>query len=233
MEQVAKRRGIGALAVAVVAAVALVLSMGFATQTAQADLGTFKSAKLMNQFLKENNKYMDVGLGKTLVRMYSVKEQLKNARSSNTKVLQVRATKSKWEKGCWVLELKAKKPGKATISYTAKGKKYKLNCTVVKYSNPFAKLTIGGASIKAKFNKATNVKLKSIPAKKISLKLQPGWKLSYGDAECFYQDENGKTKYDYYTVKNGTVLKAGTTSISLELYNKKMGIERYLSIETF
>lgn len=185
----------------------------------------------MSQFMKEHEKYMDLDLDKTHVRKFCVREQVKNAKSSNPSVLQVKVSKSKYNDGTWDIKLVAKKTGKATVSFTAKGKKYKVNITVIKYSNPFAKLTVGGKDVTAKFNKSKKLNVKSLGGKKIAFKLKPGWKLSEADAEYKYKDENGDTCSDEYAIKNGTTLKKGTTSVEIEIFNKQMNTWREFEIE--
>lgn len=219
------------VATALAAIVALAMSMGVITHTAWADRDTYTNAKIMIADMKKQDKVLDLGTKKEALSIWTIKAQVKNARSSNPKVLQVKVAKSKDSKGYWNIVLKAKKPGKATVSYSIKGKSYKFDCTVVKYVNPFTKLTIGGKDYKKKLNKTNRVNIGKIPAKAIVFKLAPGWKVKSAEAiQSFYTDDGC---YDeYYKLKSGTKLREGMDFILFNLYNTETKAERQIELRS-
>ena len=125
-----------------------------------------------------------------------------NLKNSNKKVATVKPYKYAGEVFVGVTP---RKPGKTTVSFTAKvnGKKknYKCVVTVKKYVNPFSSLKVGSTSITKKFNNKTAIDISVNGTKKnqkVSFKLKKGWKLDWGGYYKAFDGSNNKV------VKNGT-----------------------------
>ena len=102
----------------------------------------------------------------------SYSNKLAKATSSNPKVVKV-AHPSK--NGFTIL---MKKPGKATVTYKFKGKKYVHKFVVLKYSNPAKVFKVGSKNYASKFDKSVCFEpKKSLAGKKLVLKPNPGWKI--------------------------------------------------------
>lgn len=239
-ERILKKRGIGALVVPaalaafVTAALAIMMSACLAAQTAWADVNVYTSGKTMTQTLQKWYKILDLGTSTEpeTFGAYTTKK-VKNARSTNSKVVAVKVGKGKDKatKKYYMINFTAKKPGKATVSYSVDGKKYKINFTVIKYTNPIGKLTLDGKDYKKQFNKTMDVSVKNLAGKKIVFTPAAGWKVKSASARYTKKDEDGAMIGSSYKVTSGSVLKDGTFDVTIFFTNKKTGITRGITFE--
>lgn len=121
-----------------------------------------------------------------------------------------------------------KKPGKTTISCTAKGKKLKTTFTVKKYSNPVKTLKIGSKSYTSKFNKVRIASsAKKISKQTLNIKAKKGWTIDWVSVY------NGSSKY--YTVNKKSFSKKVTLNkkggyVMVKLTQKSTGLSENLQI---
>ena len=130
------------------------------------------------------------------------KGKLTKVKSSNAKVVEVRPWGDDWKdsKGITIVGLKK---GKATITYTYKGKTRKVKVVVKKYSNPIKTLKIGKKNYASKLKKDMSVDLAKWNAcngKKLSVTPANGWKIV--SMTCGYNDGDW-SKFYAKKVKNG------------------------------
>lgn len=119
--------------------------------------------------------------------------QVKNLKSSNKKVVKA-YTYDKYT------DLVPVKPGKSTITFTYKGKKFKAKVTVKKYTNPVKSIIFGSKVYKGQFKSKAfaEMKLKAAKGKTIKVTPQKGWKVY--SITAFY-DSKGVSRQK--TIKNG------------------------------
>lgn len=140
--------------------------------------------------------------------------QLKNVKSSNENALFVWGTE-----GNRTL-LYTDKPGKSTVTYTYKGKKYKAKVVVKKYQNPVKSVTIGKKTYSKPFKSfwEYSVKRKALNGKTIKVTPAKGWKVV---SISYTYRKNGKFK----KVSNGGKLTnmSKYPSVVITMMNKQTG----------
>ena len=164
--------------------------------------------------------------GKDLSPYYDVtckKGKLTKAKSSNPEVVDVYPWGEGW-KDATGMSIYGLKKGKATVTYTYKGKTHKVKVVVKKYPKPIKKLKIGKTNYARKLKSMAYAfpKWNACKGKKLSLTPAKGWdvksiKFSYYSADW--------EKYYTKKVRNGGKLPKVTNAESLiiTLKNKKNG----------
>ena len=212
-----------ALAALLVAIAGAFAAMNASAQQAWADSPMFNKVSEFNKFMKDD--YVRVTTltpQRPDMRFYSVKAKITNVRSTNPKVVSVKAAKYPGQPGYWTLILTHKKVGKTTIGYTIKGKRYRASITIVKSLFPFAKFQVGNTScinwLKSESSAYTDTKLTGT----FRVKPAAGWKVTKAKART----SSGK----WYTLRNGAKLKAGTTRIEVNVRNAKFKLNDSYSV---
>lgn len=97
------------------------------------------------------------------------------AKSSNKKVISVEQHNYD---GFHYVRITCKKAGKATVSYKFKGKKHKVEFTVIKYKNPLKTFKVGKRNYTSLFKKGLYTTTEQGISGKLKLKAAKGWKIS-------------------------------------------------------
>lgn len=116
----------------------------------------------------------------------------------------------------------AKKPGKTTVSFTARvnGKNKKYSCTVIvkKYTSPFSSLNIGSKDVGKYLTKTYSTDIvinKTLKNQKFSYKLKKGWTINW---MSYYNSSNGG---NMISLKNGKKITVTSgKQIQINLSNK-------------
>ena len=136
-----------------------------------------------------------------------------------------------------IILLKAKKPGKVTITckykYNGKVKTEKIKVISYKYVNPVKNIKIDGKEIKNRFNNRDIIKYKYKNSKnaKISITAKDGWEISSIHCSC-----NGDSKVKYFSnnKKRSTInfkMKDKIKYILVYMQNKDTGLLERMMIE--
>ena len=129
--------------------------------------------------------------------------------------------------GYGMLQLSFEKPGKATVSYTWKGKAHKVKFVVHKWTNLVKSFVVGGKQYAGKFaNSNTASATSKFIAGKVKVVAVSGWKVS--------QIESVKANYASKTIKNGsTTLKKSdkVRGLIVRLKNRASGQEVWLDLD--
>ena len=206
---------------------AVVVALALLPVTALADGGGMpKMAKISK--LKGTITIYCAGKGYNGYLDFSCKKgKLTKAKSSNPKVADVYPWSGDF-KTSNAIYIAGYKKGKATITYTYKGKKHKVKVVVKKYSNPLKTLKIGKKNYERKLKKSVydaTVKWSACKGKKLSLTPAKGWKIA---SMKFTYTNADWSKYRTKKVRNGGKLpkvKYGD-SLTVILKNTKNGAEQ-------
>lgn len=152
---------------------------------------------------------------------------ISNVKVSNVKVVKAKAVavtpqmnKNVQTAQYW-LEVKAKKAGKATISFSYKGKRYKCKYRVYKHANPFSEIRIGMNDFLDSFKKARSVSIDLLiddipkPTGKLVAKAAKNWKIK----SITLSSITGSR-----AVKSGVSITKKTNGVSIECKSKKTGV---------
>ncbi len=130
-------------------------------------------------------------------------------KSSNSSVLSVSNTYIAVGDGAVkCIVAKAKKSGKATVTYRLNGKNHKKTFRVRKYVNPFAKITINGKTLKtSNFNKRSYTtvrgsKYSSTGYYTVNFQLKNGWRLNGSTSRAMHWYYSPRT---YFSVSRSSV----------------------------
>ena len=149
--------------------------------------------------------------------------QIKNLKSSN-KSMKVSAHAA----ASGYIRVEYSKPGKTTITFTAKGKKLRTTFTVKKYANPVATLKIGSKNYTSKFNKSKyTYTSKKISKQTLNIKAKKGWTIK----NVYVYNSKGKL----YNVNKSKFSKKVTLNkkygdIMVTMYQKSTGLTENISI---
>ena len=150
-------------------------------------------------------------------------QNVKNLKRKNISV--VDADSDGCSKGCKTYYLVPKGPGKASLSYTYKGKKYTRNFVFKKYSNPVKSLKIGKKQLAKKFKSTYYYRTGKTLKGKLQVKAAKNWKLQ-------------KIEYNGKKVKNGAKVtyhknKYSDDYLVLTFKNKKTKVVQQVTVGTY
>lgn len=209
---------------------------------AKEDISWLKSAS------KKEVLYTDPSLKKAIYNQWTVclyplsknisAKRVTNVKSSNSKVVKIVGkpyNKKAGKKKAVVLDLRAEKPGKATVSFKYKSKTYKIKCVVKKYSNGLKSFKLGGIAddFAPKFNSGTmydyDKEVDNNPTN-LKVKTKKNWVITsisiYADEEIYgekvFSNSKGKSSV---TVKESRLKFSSMMSIEVDCKNKKTGEE--------
>lgn len=152
------------------------------------------------------------------------KGKLTKVKSSNAKVVEVRPWGDDWKDSSGITIVGLKK-GKATITYTYKGKTRKVKVVVKKYSNPIKTLKIGKKNYAGKLKKYSSVNLAKWNAcngKKLSVTPAKNWKIV--SIKCSYNNGDWSEHYAKKVKNGGKLPKAANGEVLvIVLKNTKNG----------
>ena len=216
----ARRTLVRSLCTMVAAVVVALALLPVAALADSAPAGALKISKLKGTVTT----YLQGKKGYSYVDVTCKKGKLTKVKSSNTKVVDVYPWGEDWKdaNGFTIVGLKK---GKATVTYTYKGKKYKVKVVVKKYSNPVKVLKVGKKNYARKLKKNCYIEVKKWSAwkgKKINVTPANGWKIK---SIKYISVNSNYTKYSTKKVRNGGKLpkKSGVMEVIINLQNTKNG----------
>lgn len=226
-----------------------ILFSGIYTGSAEAkeDTSWLKKEKGVSPSKKEVL-YTDPSLKKSIYNEWTVclyplsknisAKKIKNVKSSNAKVLKIAGkpyNEKVGKKKAVVLDLRAVKPGKATLSFKYKSKTYKIKFVVKRFNNGLQSFKLGGISknFASKFNSGTMYDYDKEIVKNptnLQVKAKKNWVIKsisvYADGEMYgekvFSNSKGKTSV---TVKGSKLKFSDILTIAIDCKNKKTGEE--------
>ena len=203
---------------------AVVVALALLPVTALADSGMPSSTQKISKLKGTITIYLQDKTYGGYSHFSCKKGKLTKAKSSNTKVVEVYPWGEDWKHANGITIIGNKK-GKATVTYTYRGKKHRVKVVVKKYSNPLKTLKIGKKNYARKLKKASYAgiaKWKACKGKKVSVTPAKGWKIVSMRCGCYNADWS---KYKAKKVRNGGKLPkaANGDGITITLKNTKNG----------
>lgn len=162
-------------------------------------------------------------------------KKIKNVRSSNKKVVEVTRVYNKkvGAKKAVVMDVWAKKPGTATVTFKYGSKTYKMKYTIKKANNGLKSVRIGGVSgdYASKFNSHCYCGVKNTKAPgNVKITAKPGWKVkkvsyelsiaSSWEGKTLFKSSKGKTSVTVRAKDFRTIMQ-----MKIECCNGKTGEE--------
>ena len=150
----------------------------------------------------------------TTLSFSAKKGQIKNVKSSNTKVAKASVSP---HNDSYALVINSIKPGKTKVTYTYRGEKRSINVVVKKYVNAFKTIKVGKTSIKKLFDDTSTpmeTPVRNGRGKKLTVASASGWKVV--KIQAIFNGVN-----NFKSIKNGSKIPKKAIGFFVTLRNTK------------